>query len=57
MDAAGTEFGRPRLADLVVQLRALAPQEILNEVLEVVNAHSRDGVYEDDRILMVLKAT
>jgi phosphoserine phosphatase RsbU/P len=56
MDATGTEFGRPRLAELVTQLRALAPQEILNGVLEAVNAHSRGGVYEDDRILMVLKA-
>ncbi len=56
MDANGNEFGRPRLAELVGRLRALAPQEILEGVLEAVNAHARGGVYEDDRILMVLKA-
>lgn len=56
MDASGMEFGRPRLAELVSRLRTLAPQEILDEVLEEVNAHARGGVYEDDRILMVLKA-
>lgn len=57
MDANGTEFGRPRLAELVVRLRALAPQEILDGVWDAVNTHARGGVYEDDRILMVLKAT
>jgi phosphoserine phosphatase len=56
MDADGNEFGRPRLAELVGRLRALAPQEILDGVIEAVNAHARDGIYEDDRILMVLKA-
>jgi len=56
MDPSGTEFGRPRLAGLVGRLRALAPQEILDGVLEAVNAHARGGMYEDDRILMVLKA-
>ena len=56
MDADGNEFGRPRLAELVAKLRALAPQEILDGVLEAVNTHARGGVYEDDRILMVLKA-
>jgi phosphoserine phosphatase RsbU/P len=56
MDPGGTEFGRPRLAELVGRLRALAPQEILDGVLEAVNAHAHGGVYEDDRILMVLKA-
>jgi len=56
MDAAGTEFGRPRLVELVTRLRTLTPQEIMDGVLEAVNAHSRGGIYEDDRILMVLKA-
>jgi sigma-B regulation protein RsbU (phosphoserine phosphatase) len=56
MDAAGTEFGRPRLAELVTRLRTLGPQEIMDGVLEAVNAHARGGIYEDDRILMVLKA-
>jgi serine phosphatase RsbU (regulator of sigma subunit) len=56
MDPGGNEFGRPRLAELVSRLRALAPQEILDGVLEAVNAHASGGLYEDDRILMVLKA-
>jgi len=56
MDAAGNEFGRPRLVELVSRLRTLTPQEIMDGVLEAVNAHSRGGIYEDDRILMVLKA-
>ncbi|HWZ98569.1 MAG TPA: PP2C family protein-serine/threonine phosphatase [Candidatus Dormibacteraeota bacterium] len=56
MDSGGNEFGRPRLAELVSRLRALAPQEILDGVLEAVNAHAHGGIYEDDRILMVLKA-
>ena len=56
MDPAGNEFGRPRLAELVTRLRALAPQEILDGVLEEVDRHSRGGLYEDDRILMIVKA-
>jgi len=56
MDTGGNEFGRPRLAELVARLRALAPQEILDGVLEAVDAHARGGAYEDDRILMVVKA-
>jgi serine phosphatase RsbU (regulator of sigma subunit) len=56
MDPGGNEFGRPRLAELVTKFRALAPQEILDAVLEAVNSHARGGLYEDDRILMVLKA-
>jgi sigma-B regulation protein RsbU (phosphoserine phosphatase) len=56
MDASGNEFGRAKLAELVARFRALMPQEILDGVLEAVNAHARGGIYEDDRILMVLKA-
>lgn len=56
MDADGNEFGKPRLEELVTRLRALTAQEILDGVLEAVNAHARGGIYEDDRILMVLKA-
>jgi len=37
-------------------LRALKPQEILDGAIEAVIAYARGGVYEDDRILMVLKA-
>jgi sigma-B regulation protein RsbU (phosphoserine phosphatase) len=56
MDPAGTEFSRQRLAELVASLRGSAPQEIMRGVLAEVETHSRDGMYEDDRILMVMKA-
>lgn len=56
MDAAGAEFGRPRLVELVRRLRDKAPEEIMRGVLDQVETHSRGGVYEDDRILMVMKA-
>ncbi|MFI5092258.1 MAG: GAF domain-containing SpoIIE family protein phosphatase [Candidatus Acidiferrum sp.] len=56
MDAAETEFGRPRLVELARQLRDKAPEEIMRGVLDQVEMHSRGGVYEDDRILMVMKA-
>lgn len=42
--------------ELVTRLRGLAPQEILDGVWEAVSAHARGGLYEDDRILMILKA-
>lgn len=42
--------------ELVTRLPGLAPQEILDGVWEAVSAHARGGLYEDDRILMVLKA-
>lgn len=57
MDARGTEFSRQRLAELVTRLRLLTPQEIMHAVLEEVEQHSRGGMYEDDRILMVMKAS
>ncbi|HKV24879.1 MAG TPA: GAF domain-containing SpoIIE family protein phosphatase [Candidatus Acidoferrum sp.] len=56
MDAEGTEFGRPRLAQLVTRLRGESPEKILRGVIEDVEKHSRGGVYEDDRVLMVMKA-
>jgi sigma-B regulation protein RsbU (phosphoserine phosphatase) len=56
MDAAGNEFGRPRLAQLVAQQRGRSADEILQGVLDEVERHSRGGVYEDDRVLLILKA-
>jgi sigma-B regulation protein RsbU (phosphoserine phosphatase) len=56
MDAAGTEFSRARLAELVTGVSDRSPEEIMREVLAEVEMHSRNGVYEDDRILMVMKA-
>ncbi len=56
MDAAGVEFSRTRLADLVSKLRAGAPEEIMHAVLAEVDTHSRGGIHEDDRILLVMKS-
>jgi len=56
MDAAGTEFSRTRLAELVTKLRDKSPEEIMRAVIAEVETHSRNGMYEDDRILMVMKA-
>lgn len=56
MDSIGTEFSRQRLAEFVTPLRSRAPHEIMQAVLDEVETHSRGGIYEDDRILMVMKA-
>ncbi|HXJ03523.1 MAG TPA: GAF domain-containing SpoIIE family protein phosphatase [Candidatus Acidoferrum sp.] len=56
MDAAGTEFSKARLAELVTRMRDKTSEEILRGVLEQVETHSRGGTYEDDRILLVMKA-
>jgi sigma-B regulation protein RsbU (phosphoserine phosphatase) len=57
MDSAGDEYGRPRLADSVTRCRQQSPQEILRCILDEVDTHSRGGIHEDDRILLVLKVT
>jgi phosphoserine phosphatase len=57
MDAAGNEFGRQRLAELVSGMRHHEPEKILLTVLEEVDRHSRGGLHEDDRILLVMKAS
>jgi sigma-B regulation protein RsbU (phosphoserine phosphatase) len=56
MDGYGTEFGRARLAEFVARLCHRDPAEILQAVIAEVEKHSRGGIYEDDRILMVIKA-
>ena len=56
MDAVGTEFGRRRLVELVTGLRQDSPEKIMQAVLREVEKHSRGGTYEDDRILLVMKA-
>jgi len=55
MDAKGTEFSRGRLVEIVSRLRQRRPEEIMEAVLGEVDQHSRGGIYEDDRILMVMK--
>jgi sigma-B regulation protein RsbU (phosphoserine phosphatase) len=56
MDSVGTEFSRQRMAEIVVGVRERGPEEIMRAVLSEVETHSRNGMYEDDRILMVMKA-
>ncbi len=56
MDSAGTEFSRARLAEMVTKLREKKPEEIMRAVITEVEIHSRGGMYEDDRILMITKA-
>jgi phosphoserine phosphatase RsbU/P len=56
IDALGAEFGRPGLADLVANLRAGTPEEIVFSVLAEVDNHSRGGNHTDDGILLVMKS-
>lgn len=56
VDANGNEFSRQRLAESVARLREHTPEEIMLDILEEVDEHSRYGIYEDDRILLLLKA-
>jgi hypothetical protein len=37
-------------------MRERSPEEIMRAVITDVETHSRNGMYEDDRILMVMKA-
>ncbi|HXM93472.1 MAG TPA: SpoIIE family protein phosphatase [Candidatus Dormibacteraeota bacterium] len=55
MDAEGNEFGKLRLVEAVKRRRSEPPEEILSAVLKEVDAHSRGGIHEDDRILLVMK--
>jgi serine phosphatase RsbU (regulator of sigma subunit) len=57
MDADGNEYSRERLAESVNKCRDKNPDEILSCILQEVDLHSRGGIHEDDRILMVLKVT
>jgi sigma-B regulation protein RsbU (phosphoserine phosphatase) len=57
MDASGNEYGRAQLAESVIKCRERQPEEILRRILDEVETHSRGGIHEDDRILLVLKVT
>jgi serine phosphatase RsbU (regulator of sigma subunit) len=41
----------------VAKCRNQKPEEILRCILDEVDQHSRGGIHEDDRVLMVLKVT
>jgi sigma-B regulation protein RsbU (phosphoserine phosphatase) len=57
MDAEGNEYGRPRLAATVNAQRQLSAEQVLRNVLSEVEQHARGGMYEDDRILLVMKVS
>jgi serine phosphatase RsbU (regulator of sigma subunit) len=57
MDVDGEEYGKPRLADSVGKCREQNTKEILRRILEEVDIHSRGGMHEDDRILLVMRVT
>jgi serine phosphatase RsbU (regulator of sigma subunit) len=57
MDADGNEYSRERLAESVAKCRTQKPEEILRCILAEVDLHSRGGIHEDDRVLLVLKVT
>jgi sigma-B regulation protein RsbU (phosphoserine phosphatase) len=57
MDAEGNEYGKQRLAESVAKCREQDTREILRRILEEVDVHSRGGIHEDDRILLVMKVT
>ena len=55
MDSEGNEYGRPRLAETVARESALSAEGVMRKVLDEVEVHARNGMYEDDRILLVMK--
>jgi phosphoserine phosphatase RsbU/P len=55
MDRTGTEYGRPRLRDTVAGGCSGSAEEILRRTWSEVEEHARGGLYEDDRVLLVMK--
>ncbi len=55
MNAAGDEFGREQLAQMVGRERHLPAAEIVKSVLTEVDLFSRGGMHEDDRVILILK--
>jgi sigma-B regulation protein RsbU (phosphoserine phosphatase) len=51
------EFGTQRLVDLVTRERHLPAQEIVQAVMTSVDAFSRGGTHEDDRVILIIKVT
>ena len=44
-----------RLAETVAREKALSAEGVMRKVLGEVEVHARNGMYEDDRILLVMK--
>jgi phosphoserine phosphatase RsbU/P len=51
------EFGTQRLVDLVTRERHLPAQDIVQAVMTTVDAFSRGGTHEDDRVILILKVS
>jgi phosphoserine phosphatase RsbU/P len=51
------EYGTQRLLDLVTRERHLPAQEIVQAVMSSVDAFSRGGTHEDDRVILILKVS
>src|ERR1700678_4006535 len=51
------EFGTQALGDLGRRARTLPAQEIVQAVMTSVDAFSRGGTHEDDRVILIIKVT
>lgn len=54
-NAAEDEYGKERMADCVKRNRHKNAQGIVDAVLAEVNDFSSDGIYTDDKVLMIMK--
>ena len=55
-DPGGNDFGDDRLQQLITETRELSAQEILNTILQDLQAHQKSAEQSDDITLMVLKS-
>lgn len=55
-DAAGREFGEPRLRELLGSCRDRSPEEIGRRILDEVDSHVGDARLHDDLSLVVIRA-
>ncbi len=55
-DPSGNDFGDDRLHQLITETRELSAQEILNTILQDLQAHQKSAEQSDDITLMVLKS-
>ena len=55
-DPSGNDFGDDRLHQLIAETRELSAQEILNTILQDLQAHQKSAEQSDDITLMVLKS-
>ena len=56
-DPSGNDFGDDRLHQLITETRELSAQEILNTILQDLQAHQKSAEQSDDITLLVLKSS